>query len=290
MRHPDTKSSMTNDRLKIGTINRLTIDRITEPGIFLTAGDGEAVLLPRRYVTQTMAVGEMLDVFVTTDSEDRPVALTQKPGAMVGEFGYFSVVDTTRDGAYLDWGLPKDLFVPRALQKRPMHVGEKRVVRVVIDEMTGRPVGDEHILRYLDTDVSEFTACQKVRLLILAKTPLGFKAIVNNTALGMLYDSEIDRPPHVGLSLEGYIRRIRPDGKIDLSLEPLGQAAKDDALDRVRSLLDHNNGRLGLTSKSDPETILRLTGLSKKSFKSAVSSLVASGEIAIDDGCIRKTV
>lgn len=275
-----------NETITIGEINTLVIDRETAPGLFLRALDDSDILLPNQYVTDAMHVGDTIDVFVYTDSEDRPVATTLRPKAMLGEIAFVEVVDTSAIGAFVNWGLPKDLFVPRALQKRPFAVGEKRLVRVVLDEQTGRLVGTEKITSGLSQPPKHFYPNTPVTFMIIAKTPLGYKAIVDHLYEGMIYHNEIFEDIRVGQVKNGFVKVLRPDGKLDLSLQMTGKAKAGNAADKIYEMLRQNGGMLPYNYKSDPELIQSTFGLSKKNFKSALTQLVDAGKITVKENGI----
>jgi len=275
-----------NETLHIGEINTLVIDRVTTPGLFLRALDESDILLPNQYVTDAMHVGDTIDVFVYTDSEDRPVATTVTPKAMLGEIAFVEVVDTSSIGAFVDWGLPKDLFVPKALQKRPFSVGEKRIIRVVLDEQTGRLVGTEKISGALIDPPKHFYPNTPVTFMIIAKTPLGYKAIVDHRYEGMIYTNEIFETVRVGDVKNGYIKQRRSDGKLDLSLQMTGKAKTGTAAAKIFDMLEKNGGMLPYNYKSDPESIQKTFGLSKKNFKSALTELSQAGKIIIKENGI----
>jgi len=174
----------TTQTIDPGRINTLRLDRFAAPGAYLSAGDGSDILLPNQYVTDTMQLDDLLDVFVYTDSEDRPVATTERPFALRDEFGFFEVVDVTKFGAFVDWGLPKDLFVPKNRQKTPFRIGEKRFLRIVKDDRSDRLIGVERIGQYLSHSPRGYHPNREVSLLFIAKTPLGFKVIVDDTYEG----------------------------------------------------------------------------------------------------------
>jgi len=275
-----------NETLIIGEINTLVIDRSTVPGLFLRALDESDILLPNQYVTESMHIGDTIDVFVYTDSEDRPVATTVKPKAMVNEIAFVEVVDTTPIGAFVNWGLPKDLFVPKTLQKRPFAVGEKRLIRVILDEQTNRLVGTEKISGALETPPKSFYPNTPVEFMIIAKTPLGYKAIVDHKYEGMIYSNEIFEDVRVGQVKNGFVKVLRPDGKLDLSLQMVGKAKASSAADKILSMIKANGGMLPYNYKSDPDLIQRTFGLSKKNFKSALTQLSESGKITIKESGI----
>lgn len=276
--------------LDFGRINRLRIDRFAVPGAYLMAEDGSDVLLPNQYVTDEMAIDDLLDVFVYTDSEDRPVATTQRPAAMRDEFGFFTVVDVTKIGAFVDWGLPKDLFVPKNRQKTPFRVGEKRFLRVVKDDRSDRLIGIERISNYLSHSPRGYHRNKEVKLLFIAQTPLGFKVIVDDAFEGIAYANEIFEPVAVGDSRTGYVKNVRTDGQFDIALQPLGTAARaDNDKTKVLEPLEAAGGMLPYNSKSDPDLIASIFGLSKKAFKRTLVQLQESGDIEVKEtGIYRK--
>ncbi|MBN2869984.1 MAG: DNA-binding protein [Campylobacterales bacterium] len=275
-----------NETITIGEINTLVIDRSTVPGLFLRALDGSDILLPNQYVTDMMHIGDTIDVFVYTDSEDRPVATTRHPKAMLGEIAFVEVVDTAPIGAFVDWGLPKDLFVPKALQKRPFAVGEKRLIRVILDDVTGRLVGTEKITAGLTQPPSHFYPNTPVTFMIIAKTPLGYKAIIDHRYEGMIYHNEIFEDIRVGQIKNGFVKTLRPDGKLDLSLQMVGKAKASSASEKIYAMLQENGGMLPYNYKSDPELIQKTFCLSKKNFKAALTKLSEEGKITIKENGI----
>lgn len=273
-----------NKQIELGRINTLRLDRFAVPGAFLMAEDGNDLLLPNQYVTDEMQIGDCIDVFVYTDSEDRPVATTQRPKALRDEFGFFDVVDVTKIGAFVDWGLPKDLFVPKNRQKTPFKVGEKRFLRVVKDDRSERLVGVERISNYLSHSPRGYHPNREVKLLVIAETPMGFKVIVDDRYEGLIYRNEIFEPVAVGESRTGYVKHVRADGHFDAALQPVGKNARADSdRDRVLAPLKAAGGMLPYNSKSDPELITRTFGLSKKAFKRTLVQLQESGDIEVKE-------
>jgi hypothetical protein len=275
-----------NETLKIGEINLLVIDRDTTPGLFLKTMDDSDILLPNQYVTQSMHIGDTIDVFVYTDSEDRPVATTAKPKAMLDEIAFLEVVDTSSIGAFVNWGLPKDLFIPKTLQKTPFKVGEKRIIRIILDERTNRLVGTEKVSRALTDAPKTFFPNTPVSFMIIAKTPLGYKAIVDNSYEGMLYSNEIFETLRVGDVKNGFVKQRREDGKLDLSLQMIGKAKTGNAATKIYEMLQQNGGMLPYNYKSDADLIQKTFGLSKKNFKSALTELVEGKKIIIKENGI----
>jgi predicted RNA-binding protein (virulence factor B family) len=279
-----------NQTIELGKINTLKIVRFTEPGAYLAAENGEDLLLPNQYITDAMELDQEIDVFVYTDSEDRLVATTAQPTAMLDQFGFFEVVDVAGFGAFVDWGLPKDLFVPKNRQKTPFRVGEKRILRIVKDDQSDRLIGVEKIKQFLSHEVEEgYYKNRAVHLLVIAKTPLGFKVIVDNKYSGMLFTNEIFEKIAVGDSKKGYVKEVRKDGNLDIALQPIGtEAKKDIATDKIMTLLEENKGILAYNYKSDADLISSVFGLSKKNFKRALTTLIDAGKITVTETGIYK--
>ena len=269
--------------LELGLINTLLIDRLTTPGAYLMAQDGNDVLLPGQYLTQDMKEGNLIDVFLYTDSEDRLVATTLKPTAMLDEFALFEVVDTAPFGAFVNWGLSKDLLVPNMFQKTPFAAGEKRFLRVIYDERTHRLVGTEKLGDFFERRVKGLKPNQEVKILIISKTPLGFKCIVENKYEGLIYHNEIFENIELGDEKTAYIKTIRKDGNIDLNLRKPGTKKSSGSSDKVLELLKANNGIMPYNYKSDAELIKEVFGLSKKDFKRSLTKLQEMNKITVKD-------
>ena len=269
--------------LELGLMNTLLIDRLTTPGAYLMAQDGNDVLLPGQYLTQDMKEGSLLDVFLYTDSEDRLVATTLKPTAILDEFAIFEVVDTAPFGAFMDWGLTKDLLVPNMFQKTPFTVGEKRFLRVIYDERTHRLVGTEKLGDFFERRVKGLKPNDEAKILVISKTPLGFKCIVNDKYEGLIYHNEIFENVELGDQKTAYIKTIRKDGNIDLSLRRAGSKKSGGSSDKVLDLLREHNGIMPYNYKSDAELIKETFGLSKKDFKRSLTALLESGKIEVKD-------
>jgi len=272
-----------NEYLELGKINTLQLDRLTTPGAYLLAADGNDVLLPGQYLTQDMKEGNFIDVFLYTDSEDRLVATTLKPTAILDEFALFEVVDTTPFGAFMDWNLSKDLLVPNMFQKTPFQVGEKRFIRVIYDERTHRLVGSEKLGDFFDRRVKGLTVNKEANILIIAKTPLGFKCIVNDKYEGLIYHNEIFENIELGDIKVAYVKTIRKDGNVDLTLRKPGSKKSGGASDKVLELLKQNNGIMPYNYKSDSELIKDIFGLSKKEFKRTLTALQEKNKIEVKD-------
>ncbi len=272
-----------NKHLELGCINTLGINRHTPHGLFLESLDGKDVLLPQAYVTEAMQDGTLIDVFLYTDSEDRLVATTLKPKAILDSFALFEVVDTAPFGAFVDWGLAKDLFVPNMFQKTPFQVGEKRFLKVVYDEKTHRLVGTEKLGNFFDKKPKGLTPHKEVTILIIAKTPLGFKCIVEERYEGLIYHNEIFEKIELGMQKRAYVKTVRKDGCIDLTLQPSKEKRKDASVEKILDLLRQNHGSMPYNYKSDAELIQDVFGLSKKEFKRSLTALQESGTIEVKE-------
>ncbi len=284
---PTEKSQ--NLSINIGEINTLQIMRDTDYGFFLEAKDGSEILLPNIYIMEDeMPMGSLLDVFVYTDSEDRPVATTKMPYAKLGEYGYFTVVDYKQYGAFVNWGLPKDLFVPLSQQKEHFHIGKKYLLRVCLDEQTGRLYASQKIGKYFNRDMKGLHPNKILEAIVLAKTPLGFKVVADNQYEGMLFDNEIFEDLRIGDKREVFVKNVRKDFKLDLSLQPIGKKAKiDEAQGTILQLLKEADGTLPFTYKSDAEEIKKKFGLSKKNFKRTLTQLIETKQIELGESAIK---
>jgi len=235
-----------------------------------------------------MPMDSLLDVFVYTDSEDRPVATTKMPYAKLGEYGYFTVVDYKQYGAFVNWGLPKDLFVPLSQQKEHFTIGKKYLLRVCLDEQTGRLFATQKIGKYLNRDMKGLHQNKSFDAIILAKTPLGFKVVADNQYEGMLFTNEIFEKLRIGDVKKVYIKNVRKDFKLDLSLQPIGKEANvGEGESIVVDLLKKAEGTLLFTYKSDASEIKKVFGMSKKSFKRTLTELIESKKIELLDDSIK---
>ncbi|MEA2046843.1 MAG: S1-like domain-containing RNA-binding protein [Campylobacterota bacterium] len=274
--------------IKIGEINTLEVMRDTDYGYFLESKDEDEVLLPNVYVMEDeMPMGSLIDVFIYTDSEDRPVATTKIPYAKLGEYGYFTVVDYKPYGAFVNWGLPKDLFVPLSQQKEHFTIGKKYLLRVCLDAQTGRLYATQKIGKYFNREMKGLHQNKLLDAIVLAKTPLGFKTVVDNQYEGMLFLNEIYEDIRIGDKKSVYIKTVRKDGKLDLSLQPIGKKAKiGEAEGTIMQLLKESDGRLPFTYKSDADAIKKKFGMSKKNFKRTLTELIASQKIQLTEESI----
>ena len=265
----------------IGRRNTLSIERASGPGLYLNGGALGEILLPGRYITQAMVPGAKLDVFVYLDSEDRLVATTETPLAMIGEFAYLKVISLNlRIGAFLDWGLSKDLLLPFREQETPVRVGQWVIACVYLDEKTNRIVASTRLRRQLNRSRNTYRDGQPVNLLITGHTPLGYNAIVDNDRLGLLYHDNLANPLTVGQRLKGFVRTVRPGGKLDLSLDASGYKRVAPLKDQIVQLLKAKGGKLDFDDNSSPEAIRATFGCSKKAFKQALGALYKSRRIA----------
>ena len=272
-----------NEFLELGVLNRLRVDRDTPHGLFLMALDGNDVLLPQAYVKDEMLIDSLLEVFLYTDSEDRLIATTLKPKAMLDQFVLLEVIDVAPFGAFMDWGLPKDLLVPNMFQKEPFKVGDKRFLKIIYDEQTHRLVGTEKLGDFFERRVKNLKPNQEVKILIIAKTPLGYKCIVEDKYEGLIYHNEIFEKITLGEEKTAYIKTIRKDGNIDLTLRKAGNKNNSNSSDKVLSLLKENNGIMPYNYKSDAELIKDIFGLSKKEFKRSLTTLQDKNKIEVKD-------
>lgn len=273
--------------IKLGKMNHLKVVKNVDFGVYLDGGEeaGE-ILLPTRYVPEGCCPGDELDVFLYLDQEERLIATTLVPKAKVGDFAYLKVSWVNQFGAFLDWGLMKDLFVPFREQKMRMQQDKGYVVFVYIDEESYRIVASAKIERYLKTPKNDtYKPGDEVQLLIVQKTDLGFKAIVDNQYMGLIYDSEIFRSLHTGDSISGYIKQVRPDGKIDLELQKGKSAEKvADFSEKLLYYLHSNHGHSDLNDKSDSQLIYEVFGVSKKVFKKGIGDLYKRRLITLENG------
>lgn len=269
--------------IETGRINRLQVLRHSDFGLFLDGGEDGDILLPKRHVSDELACkpGDWLEVFVYFDSEDRLVATTETPRVQVGQFASLKVVDINRVGLFLDWGLAKDLLLPHSEEKRPLQVGDYCVVYVFLDQRTRRIAASARIDRYLDKLPAHYSVGEEVDLLVVSSTEMGFKAIINDQHWGLIHRNELFRQLRSGLRVKGYISQLRADGKISLSLQPVGGEAREELSEQIMARLRDNNGILPLSDKSTPQAISAAFSVSKNNFKKALGGLYKQGRITI---------
>lgn len=272
----------------IGQRNHLAVVRESSSGLHLDGGELGEILLPGRYIPRDRAVGDKLSVFLYRDSEDRLVATTETPLAMVGDFAALRVVSVNRQiGAFLDWGLAKDLLLPFREQPHPVHVGQQVVVCVCLDPKTDRIVASARLNRHLSHDTPAYSDGQPVSMLITSRSPLGYNAIVENAHRGLLYHEGLAAPLEVGQRLKGFVRTVRPGGKIDLSLDAQGYQRVAGLVGRIVEALEQNGGRLAFDDASSPAAIREAFGVSKGAFKQALGKLYKQRRICFEKPGIR---
>jgi predicted RNA-binding protein (virulence factor B family) len=268
--------------VRVGEQNRLKIIKRTDFGIFLDGGKFGNILLPKRYVTDSMNIGDELDVFIYLDSDDCIIATTLTPKVCVGQCAHLEVKEVNQVGAFLDWGLPKDLLVPYSEQHKPMEVGRSYVVCVYLDEYTGRITASSRLNRHLEERASGLREQQPVDLLICGRSDMGYKAVINHSHLGLIFRDEAFRTLLYGEKVKGFIKAIRPDRKIDLSLQARARDSKEDLAEKILADLQRRGGTSFLTDKSDPEAIYNAFNVSKGNYKNALSLLYKQRKILID--------
>jgi len=265
--------------IQVGTYNVLKVIRSVDFGLYLDDG-AEGILLPKRFIPANTVIGDELNVFLYHDSENRIIATTQTPRGIVGDFVMLKVVSVTPQGAFLDWDLMKDLFVPRSQQLMGMRTGGEYLVKIYLDEQTGRVAATEKIEAFLNNDSLTVKELDIVKLTVYRRTDIGYVVIINNLHTGVLHFNEIYRNIKVGDKFQGYIKTIRPENRIDVVLGKPGYQRVEDEAEKVIRLLRENNGYLPYNDKSAPEDIYEFFGMSKKTFKMTTGSLYKNGKIS----------
>jgi predicted RNA-binding protein (virulence factor B family) len=273
--------------LETGKNNTLSVIKTVDFGVYLDGGDGQEILLPTRYVPEGCKAGDEIEVFIYHDNEGRLIATTLRPLAMVGEFQWMKVKEVTGAGAFLEWGLMKDLLVPHREQKSAMKEGHWYLVYVYLDFVTKRIVASARIDKFLDNVPPQYEWNQEVDLLVAEETDLGYKVIINNLHWGLLYHNEVFRSLDKGEKLKGYIKDVREDEKIDVSIYKLGYGKVEGIAQHILQALTHNGGYLPVHDKSDAEEIYALFACSKKSFKKATGTLYKQQFISLEKNGIR---
>ena len=273
--------------IKIGSMNRLRVVKKLGFGIYLDGKNLDEILMPKRYVPDDCEVDDWLDVFVYLDSEDRPLATTETPLAMVGELAYLKVVAVNSMGAFVDWGLPKELLVPFGEQKEGMDRGRHYIVYVYLDTVSDRPVGSTKLHKHIKPRGMQYAVGDEVELIVCDPFELGYNVIIDKRFIGVIYHNEIFQPVHPGQHLPGYIKKLRPDGKVDLELQRSGTGGREHLSDNILALLKKRGGFLPVTDKSPPEEIQDLFQVSKRAYKRAVGGLYKERLITIEDDGIR---
>ena len=274
--------------MKVGRIQTLKVARISDYGLYLADEEGAEVLLPNRYVSLTDKVGDEKSVFVYHDSENRLVATTERPLITEGHVACLKVVDKNAHGAFLDWGLHgKDLFLPNRNQQGGVLVGQRYIVYLYEDSVTGRCVATMKLKSFINNELISVQPREEVALLVASQSEIGYRVVVNNRHWGMIYRNQIFRPVAVGDRLQGYVRRITEENRIDISLQQAGIAQVRDSAEALRELLRDNGGFLPLNDDSSPEQVARLTQMSKKNFKRSLGMLLKRGEVHFENDGIK---
>ena len=273
----------------IGRINKLTVKRMRDYGAHLDGGDSGDILLPKKYVPKECRPGDEIEVFVYADREEHLRATIQKPHATVGQFATLRVLANSPSGAYLDWGMEKDLLVPKNEQQSKMEKGTSYVVFVFLDKKTNRITASSKLDKFLGLHSPNYETGEEVDLLICDKTDLGYKVIVNNSHWGMVYKNEVFQRLHTGQRLKGYIKLIREDLKIDIGLQQSGYQRVDDISRNILKKIKDLGGSITVTDKSPPKDIYAMFGVSKKTFKKAIGTLYKKRLITIDADGIKPT-
>lgn len=267
----------------IGRYNSLQVVKHTDFGLYLDGGADGEILLPKRYIPKgtPSEVEDWLNVFIYLDSSDKLIATTEKPKVQVGEFASLKVLEINSIGIFLDWGLPKDLLLPYSEEKHSLEAGQYCVVHVYLDKHTRRITATARLDRYLDVRPAAYQVGQPVDLLVAEATDMGFKAIINNQHWGLIHKNEVFKFLRSGMREKGFIKELRGDGKISLSLQPVGQDAANSLHESIVKRLQENGGTLQVSDKSPPEVISNLFGVSKGNFKKAIGALYKQGKIVI---------
>ena len=274
------------EKIQLGAFNRLTIAKEVDFGLYLDGGDEGEILLPRRYVPTTYKIGDEIDVFLYLDQDERLVATTEQPLAQVGDFAYLECSWVNEYGAFLNWGLMKDLFCPFREQKKRMEIGSSYIVYVTIDEESYRMMASAKVEHYLSKDKPPYKAGDEVQIIVWQKTDLGFKAIIDNAYAGLIYRDQIFKYVHTGDRMKAYVTNVRPDGKIDLTLQHTGRQQTLDFSETLLTYLHEHGGSCDLGDKSDAEEIKARFEVSKKVYKKAIGDLYRRRLITISDGGI----
>jgi hypothetical protein len=270
-----------------GKYNTLSIVKVVDFGVYLDGEQLGEILLPMKWVPDGCRPDDQLEVFIYFDSEDRIIATTQKPLATVGEFALLTARAVNEVGAFMDWGLDKDLLVPYREQKVKFIEGKNYLIYIYADPKSGRIAGSAKLEQFFDTDFPELSPGDEVDLIMWAKSDLGYKAVINNRYEGLLYDSELFQEPERGQKMKGYVIKVREDGKIDLSLHKPGFEKVDEFSAKILAMLEENKGFMGVNDKSPAEEIYLMFGVSKKTFKKALGALFKQRLITIEEKGIR---
>jgi predicted RNA-binding protein (virulence factor B family) len=273
--------------VELGVYNELRLDRFTSPGAYLEDEDGNDVLLPTKYVDPSFQIDDMIKVFLYKDSEGRIIATTLTPKVLVNQFAFLKIAEVNQYGAFAEWGVEKHLLIPYREQPKPLEEGKHYFIYMYIDEATERLVGTSRIGMYMDVvEGDELQADDEVDLMVWEFTELGLKVLVNNRFQGLIFKNELHRRVRMGETLRGFVKTVRPDGKLDIVLERAGYDKIDTHAQKLLTMLEDNGGFLDLTDKSDPEEIQYRTGWSKKVFKQVVGNLYKQRLISLHENGI----
>jgi len=273
--------------INIGQHNFLTIARKTGRGTFLSAGQHGELFLPKGQTPDYCEAGDKIEVFIYKNSDDETVATTKKPRATVGEVACLEVISTNEVGAFMEWGLPKDLFAPFGQQGTPMAVGERHIVAIYLDN-TGRIAASSKLNRFVKPETSGFKSGQKVKVIVGDKTDLGYKLIINSKFWGLLHLSDVFQPLTYGRAMTAYVKKVRPDGRLDMTLSEIkGDNSNTSLQSRILNLLKENDGFYPINDKTSPEVIYKTFAVSKKVFKATIGKLFKNRQISIDKDGIR---
>jgi len=270
--------------VSVGRVNVLEVGRSCDFGLLLDGGELGEILMPKRYVSKALKPGDKVEVFIMLDSEDRLTATTERPVAMAGECAYLRVVSTTPIGAFLEWGMPKDMFVPFREQKITMRTGSSYLVRIYYDLASGRLAASSKLDKFLDKAKADYEPGDKVNVIIHRKTDLGYTAIINHEHSGIIFHNEVFQSLQQGQQLEVFIKQVRPDGKIDLCLHKPGYEKVTSLTDVILNHLKEQGGFMAVTDKNSPEEIYTLFGVSKKTYKKAIGALYKQRLVAFENG------
>jgi predicted RNA-binding protein (virulence factor B family) len=288
---PDAENPIIPDESKstitAGKYNTLTIVKEVDFGVYLDGGSLGEILMPLKWVPEGKKTGDQIEAFIYFDSSDRPIATTMKPKACVDEVAFLMCKEVNTVGAFLDWGLDKDLLVPYREQKARMVAGKQYIVYVYLDPMSGRIAASVKVERYLSSEIADYQPGDEVNIIVWSKTELGFKVIINNKHQGIVYSNEIFKPVQQGRKLKAFISKVREDGKIDVSLEKPGYEKVDELSQVILNQLIKNNGFLDVGDKSEAGYIYHLFNMSKKNFKKSIGTLFKQKIIMIEESGIR---
>jgi len=273
--------------LKLGDTNHLQIIKEVDFGYYLDGDEEGEILLPNNQTQKSYLIDEWIDVFIYLDSEDRLVATTKTPLGKVNQFSFLKVAQVNPVGAFLDWGLSKDVLVPFHEQKKPMEADKSYLVYIYLDTKSNRITASSRFDRFLDYYNDLFEEGQKVEIIVQSQTDLGYKCIINHTHWGILYENEVFQRLKIGQHLESYIKKIREDGRIDLCLHQAGYGKIDGISEKIMAKLTSCDGFINVSDKSDPETIYQVFGISKKAYKKAIGALYKKRMITLENGGVR---